>query len=120
MKALSLIQPWATLIMDGRKTCETRSWPTRWRGKVAIHSSKKIDKFACQDFGYDPKMLPTGSILGTAIIANCVQFPSELVLPDMYGNYEDGRFGFILTDVELFLEPIPARGALGLWVWEPK
>lgn len=40
MKALSLLQPWATLIDVGAKTIETRSWPTSYRGLVAIHASK--------------------------------------------------------------------------------
>lgn len=44
MKALTLIQPWATLIMLGEKQIETRSWNTKYRGKLAIHAGKKIDK----------------------------------------------------------------------------
>lgn len=41
MKALTLHQPWASLIALGVKTIETRSWSTRYRGPLAIHASKR-------------------------------------------------------------------------------
>lgn len=44
MKTISIIQPWATLIMLGEKKYETRSWQREHRGELLIHSSKKIDK----------------------------------------------------------------------------
>jgi activating signal cointegrator 1 len=40
MKALSLMQPWATLLICGEKTVETRSWRTSHRGLLAVHASK--------------------------------------------------------------------------------
>ena len=43
MKALSLTQPWASLVADGRKTTETRSWLTHYRGPLAIHATKVRD-----------------------------------------------------------------------------
>lgn len=42
MKAISLWQPWATLISTGDKTWETRSWATTYRGPLAIHAAKKF------------------------------------------------------------------------------
>lgn len=42
MKALSLTQPWATLIARGAKRIETRSWPTGFRGRIAIHAAKGL------------------------------------------------------------------------------
>lgn len=44
MKVITLIQPWATLIALGEKQIETRSWSTKYRGEIAIHAGKKIDK----------------------------------------------------------------------------
>jgi hypothetical protein len=38
MKGLTLTQPWATLVAIGAKRIETRSWPTRYRGLLAIHA----------------------------------------------------------------------------------
>lgn len=42
MKALTLTQPWATLVAIGAKTIETRSWLTTYRGRIAIHAAKGI------------------------------------------------------------------------------
>ena len=44
MKVITLIQPWATLIMLQEKKIETRSWSTNIRGEIAIHAGKKVDK----------------------------------------------------------------------------
>lgn len=46
MKALTLIQPWATLIAIGAKCIETRSWATKYRGPLAIHASQKFPRWA--------------------------------------------------------------------------
>lgn len=48
MKAITIIQPYATLIAVGEKGLETRGWPTKHRGELAIHAGMKIDKDACQ------------------------------------------------------------------------
>lgn len=41
MKALTLHEPWASLIACGIKTIETRDWPTKYRGPLAIHAAKR-------------------------------------------------------------------------------
>ena len=46
MKALSLIQPWASLAILGAKRFETRSWQTSYRGPLVICASKKVEKAA--------------------------------------------------------------------------
>ena len=46
MKALSITQPWATLIAIGAKTIETRSWSTLYRGDLAIHAAKGFPRYA--------------------------------------------------------------------------
>jgi activating signal cointegrator 1 len=69
MKAITIIQPWATLIALGEKKFETRSWATKHRGPLAIHAGKKIDKEVCQHeeiraalarHGYTVDNLPAG------------------------------------------------------------
>ena len=45
MKVISIIQPWATLIMLGEKKFETRSWERDYRGELGIHASKKMNRF---------------------------------------------------------------------------
>lgn len=118
MKALSLIQPWASLIVDLRKPWETRSWDTKYRGPLAIHAGAKIDKQACLDFGYDPKTIPSRSVLGVANLDRCVRFPHVDAPPDPYGDFTPGRYGFHMADVLKFAVPVLAKGSLGLWNWE--
>ena len=62
MKALSLRQPWASLIADGRKTIETRTWRTHYRGPLAIHASARPHGD-----------LPTGGIVAVAWLLSDVQ-----------------------------------------------
>lgn len=95
MKVLSVTQPWASLIAIGAKKIETRSWPTKFRGRIAIHASKRFtsdDKDTCnfdpfrnalgEAYGWNPKcfkgvhlvdpnVLPTGVILCTAELYDC-------------------------------------------------
>lgn len=115
MKCLTLIQPWASLIVDGRKKIETRSWPTKHRGPMGIHAGAKVDTAACIDFGYDPATIPTGVILCIVVVIDCVRFPSPLAPPDRYGDFAPGRYGWILGKVRRLTHPLHMKGALGLW-----
>lgn len=117
MRALSLWQPWASLIYDERKRIETRHWEMLFRGPLAIHAAMKVDKDACEDFGYDWRTIPRGAVLCIVDVTNCVRFPHELAPPDEYGDFEDGRFGFLLTMREKFPAPIPVKGHQGVWYW---
>jgi len=131
MKALSIIQPWASLIAIGAKRIETRSWPTNHRGWIAIHASKKYPannralelappfREALSPYGL---CLPTGVIIAVAKIIDCI--PTEEVLKGKgircehelaFGNYTSGRYGWLLSDIRALKEPIPCKGALSLW-----
>lgn len=81
MKAITIKQPWATLIALGEKKFETRSWQTKHRGTIAIHAGKSIDKEACKDREIAATLnkhgfvlmsdLPTGVVVATADLVNC-------------------------------------------------
>jgi hypothetical protein len=118
MKALTLWQPWASLIADGRKTIETRPRPWYFRGLVAIHAGLKVDREACVRFGYDPDTIPRGCIVAVARKGDCVQFPSALAPEDEYGNFAAGRYGYLLPVIFKLKEPIKASGMQGFWNWE--
>jgi hypothetical protein len=118
MKALSLWQPWASLISDRRKKIETRHWEMLYRGPLAIHAALKVDKEACMEFGYDPELIPTGAILCIVNVRHCVRFPHLLAPPDEYGDFHEGRFGFLLEMLKRFEVPILAKGHQGLWDWQ--
>lgn len=81
MKAITIKQPWATLIALREKQFETRSWQTKHRGKIAIHAGKTIDKEACKNENIATALnkhgivlttdLPTGSIIAIANLVDC-------------------------------------------------
>lgn len=130
MKALTLTQPWATLVITGRKRFETRSWSTAHRGGVAIHAAKGWsagDRDLAREFGLDPDALPRGVVLGYAHIVAVAAAEdvraglqwAEDYLELAYGDFDDGRYAWQLTAITKLDEPIPARGALGLWEWTP-
>jgi hypothetical protein len=55
-------------------------------------------------------------------VDDCVQFPNEKAPEDAYGDFADGRYGFLMTLREVFNPPIPAKGHQGVWDWvqQPK
>jgi predicted transcriptional regulator len=116
MKALSLKQPFAELILQGRKKIELRKWNTNFRGEFLIHSSKNPDEESMKRFGFNE--LPLGFILGKAKLtdvkhyANEEEFNKDKELHLASKNW--GDFGFVLKDAER-IEPIPARGQLNFW-----
>lgn len=130
MRALSLYQPWASLIAEGYKTCETRARraPKNAQGEViAIHASKTEDTdFRLNDeevvhaLGKDP--LPKGTIVAVARLKDCI--PTEKSWPgpleDHFGDYSSGRWAWRLEDVQPLTEPLPCRGQPILWELGPK
>lgn len=131
MKAISLLQPWASLVVMGIKTIETRNWGTGYRGPILIHASqgKAGSLFACEppfkNYIPDFKRLPYGAIIGRATISDVIRMenidlPEELINrltmeERAFGDYSHGRFAWLLETPEQFVNPIPARGTLSIW-----
>lgn len=126
MKALSLWQPWASLIADGRKRIETRSWrPPEWLvGQwVAIHATKFVDRTACATFGYHPDNpvdIPRGKIVCCAFLDSWIRFNPENTeyISDeekRYGDFEEGRFGWQFSEVRKLYSFIEVRGHQGIF-----
>jgi hypothetical protein len=116
MKCLSLKQPFAELILQGRKKIELRKWNTKFRGKFLIHASKIPDKQAMKEFKFDK--LPYGQIVGMANLTDVKKYKNE----EEHNNDkalhlasgEWGCYGFILADIKR-IKPIPCNGKLGFW-----
>ena len=68
MKCLSLKQPYAELLVSGKKTIELRNWNTRFRGKFLIHASKNVDKERLESVDINHDKLSRGAIIGTAVL----------------------------------------------------
>lgn len=137
LKAITIQQPWATLIAIGEKTFETRTWATKHEGILAIHAGKTIDKEAYKKHaevlarhGYPTKdSLPVGAVIATTFIGTQHKVVSEdkgnSAVTDQgltiegseyqYGYYDVGNFAWKLDSVKKFAEPIPSKGQLGLW-----
>src|SRR5436189_4014984 len=75
MPASSLWHPWTSLIYDERKTIEIRHWEMLHRGPLAIHAAMKVDKDACEEFGYHPVTITRGNALYRVEVTGCVRFP---------------------------------------------
>ena len=126
MKVLTIKQPWATLIMQKDKRFEFRSWQTKYRGELLIHAGKSIDKKALHRLKkYLPEELPTGKILGKVKLVDCIKMSpefKELLLKENNDIYTDSSFkenyGWQIEDVEVFDNPIEAKGKLSLWEYD--
>lgn len=178
MKALTLTQPWASLVALNVKAIETRSWKTAYRGPLAIHAAKGLPKglrmggrMEVGEYEVErdqsglllrgpipwPYRLPLGGVVATCGLAhimptwdgdNCAEPPPVLFgriwsdndeeyarlerdgwwidagLPvahsrqKRYGDFSPGRFAWFLEDVEPIRNPVPTKGALGLWDFE--
>jgi hypothetical protein len=103
---------------DERKHIETRHWEMLHRGPLAIHAAMKVDREACEEFGYDWRTIARGAILCVVAVQGCVRFPSPLATPDEYGDFEEGRFGILTTMLKKFPTPIPIKGHQGIWYWD--
>lgn len=146
MKAITIKQPWATLIALGEKKFETRSWQTKYRGKIAIHAGKTVDKVALNEVAImaalsrngikSHTVLPTGAVIATVDLVECHKITNDYM--SMYeeekagtetglliegnewwfGDYSEDRYAWELTNLHVLSNPIPAKGKLNLWEWE--
>ena len=116
MKALSLKQPWAELILQGKKKIDIRKWNTKFRGKFLIHSSKIPDKVAMKKFGFSN--LPCGFIVGEAELTNVKKYIDKKDFEKEKNLHlageEFGGYGFILKNIKR-IKSILAKGQLGFW-----
>ena len=123
MKVLTIKQPWATLIMQGYKRFEFRSWQTKYRGDLLIHAGKGIDKEAIKRLEkYLPKELLTGKILGKVTLVDCIKMTPEFkerLLKENKDIYAKSSFqenyGWQMDNVQVFKEAIETKGHLSLW-----
>lgn len=123
MKALSIRQPWAWLIVNGHKDIENRTWSTNYRGHVLIHASKGMTRAEYEDvedfLHFTPKLshirlpafedLQRGGIVGVAVVLDCVpdfRRSSPWHMPD--------QFGFAMSHA-CPLPFTPLKGALGFF-----
>ena len=120
MKAISIRQPWAELIVSGRRRMEIRKWNAKHRGPFLIHSPLEVDEEACLRFKIPNAA--TGTIIGLSELITAKQLSEErwaflrsLHLETGPRPYGDNTFGWFLGESRRFPEPILYRGRQGFF-----
>lgn len=130
LKALTIRQPWAQLIVDGVKRYETRDWRPLTidvGGRFAIHAAVTIDGAACARFGYDEWTIPAGVVVAVVRLLDVIPTSEGPHLEDpverdrelAMGDWGADRWAWRLEVVDRLAQPVPAVGRLGLWEWRP-
>jgi len=143
VKALTLYQPHATLAAIGAKKIETRSWPTSYRGPLAIHAAKKSPDEYLNLLFQEPfysclkgQKMWNDYVLATCELVEVRQITAAEMSPIFagwawgksawvktaqemaFGYYAIGRWMWFLDNIKILPEPIPAKGMQGLWEWK--
>lgn len=127
MKVITIKQPFATLIVEGIKKYEFRTWKTNYRGEIFIHAGKGVDKEAMKKYAHFHFDYPSGCIIGKATLTDCIKIDKEA--RDMLANKKSivydrvihdvmwEGYGFKLENV-CKIKPIYMNGKLGLWNYD--
>lgn len=124
MKAITIKEPWASLIINGYKKYEFRSWKTNYRGKLLIHAGLNTDKDILHNFDKYDLEYHNGYIIGEATISDCIlvnkNFNNKLYEEnnDVYGKNYVGLYAWKIENVIKYDNPVPYKGKLGLWNYE--
>ncbi len=125
MKVLTIKEPWATLIIDGYKKYEFRSWKTSYRGKILIHAAMSLEKDVMERFKDYSLNCQKGAIIGEAELQDCILVDKEFnerlrtIDPVVYGKSNHTEtYAWKLEHVKKYKNPIPIKGKLGLWNYD--
>lgn len=120
VKALSFRQPWAALVLDGRKTLDLRTWSTYYRGTLAIYASLEVEKEACQAHGLDPQTLSTGVVIGIVDLVDIIPLDEATYAlrqaEHLAGRpFRPGLFGWVFKNPRPVEPPVVVKGRLNLF-----
>ena len=121
MKVLTLKQPWATLVSEGIKEYEFRSWKTNYRGKVLIHAGAGIDKKEMERFKVLNLKYPSKRIIAEVEIEDCLELDDKLnqkIISEnniAYGSKIRTGYAWKLKNVKKIKSNKEINGKLGLW-----
>jgi len=116
------------LLASGKKTIEIRKWNTNHRGEFLIHSSKNTNEEACSVLRIDKNQLVNGAIIGKGFLYEVkiyVTFDEFARDRDKHFSIEKNsknlfstnfkRYGFLVKDASLFINPVQYLGKLGIF-----
>ncbi len=130
VRAISLWQPWASLWLSPRKIHETRHWPTTYRGPLAVHAAKRIEKrleghplldILTEEYGSRWAVdLPSGALIGVVELTDCKPTESiprcEISIDDFHcGDFSPGRYAWKRGGFRLLQQPVPYTGRQGFF-----
>jgi|TARA_B100000959_G_scaffold268515_1_gene313315 predicted transcriptional regulator len=125
MKCLSVCQPFAELIIQGKKTIELRKWNTKFRGEFLVHAPQKIRLDDCKRLKIKPE-LTVGAIIGKVELIDVKEYEnaSQIKIDSkrhLASNSEsDNKYGFILQNPKQLRIPIPCNGQLNFFEFKPE
>lgn len=129
MKVLTIKQPFASLIVEGLKEYEFRTWKTKYRGEFLIHAGKGVDKKAMEKFKDFNLDYPSGCIIGKVTLTDCIKIDDEarkmlkekksIVYDSIINNTDWEGYGFKMENVEK-IKPIKIDGKLSFWEYDNK
>ena len=124
MKCLSVCQPFAELIVQGKKTIELRKWNTKFRGEFLVHAAKNILTEDCKRMKISSS-ITTGAIIGKVKLTDVKKYESDKELKsDKKKHYSSSditknKYGFILENPKKLRVPIPYSGKLNFFEFHP-
>jgi len=125
MKCLSVCQPFAELIVQGKKTIELRKWNTKFRGEFLVHAPQKIRLDECKRLKIQPEMT-VGAIIGKVELIDVREYENTAQIKidsknHLASNDESGnKYGFILQNPKQLRVPIPCNGQLNFFEFKPE
>jgi len=116
--ALSVRQPWAELIVSGRKRLEIRAWQRSYRGRIWVHAGKHVDERLDASFGM--RGLYRGGFIGSVDITAVEplderRWEAWREWHQDSGPFQPGTFAWVLANPRTFVSPVPGPGGLGLF-----
>lgn len=122
MKVITLKQPWATLVAEGLKKYEFRSWKYSYRGEILIHSGKGVDKEAMKKFEHLNLNYPHSKIIAKVKILDCIELNDEInkqIIEEnelVYGHkYDRTGYAWKLELLEKINDSKEISGKQGIW-----
>jgi hypothetical protein len=112
-RAISIRQPWAYAVLHLGKDVENRSRETHYRGRILIQAGLRVERDEALKLKLDPDELPTGAIVGSVDIVDCVRnSKSKWAIR--------GQWHWVLENPRHLAKPIPFKGALGFILVPPR
>lgn len=124
MKVITLKQPWATLVAEGIKQYEFRSWKYNYRGRILIHAGAGVDKDAMDKFKSLNLEYPKMKILAIATIEDCIKLDERSnkiisnINPLVYENKDRTGYAWKLGDIKRINIDKKIPGKQGIWNYE--